>query len=146
MGKTSPVAWDSNAALLKSCGHRQGDGVPGDAQHSVHPGVEPGDDPEGAQAADHGRPLRALPQQLPPPQAPDHHIAKRQHVQQQTHDTRPGQHVQIEILVHALVAVGRRRAQAAADDYLTSIKAANVSMEEEQKAAEKEQMLNGADE
>lgn len=37
-------------------------------------------------------------------------------------------------------------AQAAADDYLTSIKAANVSMEEEQKAAEKEQMLNGADE
>ena len=29
---------------------------------------------------------------------------------------RPGQHVQIEILVHALVAVGRRRAQAAADD------------------------------
>ena len=30
-------------------------------------------------------------------------------------------------------------AQAAADDYLTSIKAANVSMEEEQKAAEKEQ-------
>ncbi len=32
-------------------------------------------------------------------------------------------------------------AQAAADDYLTSIKAANVSMEEEQKAAEKEQML-----
>lgn len=33
-------------------------------------------------------------------------------------------------------------AQAAADD----IKAANVSMEEEQKAAEKEQMLNGADE
>ena len=34
----------------------------------------------------------------------------------------------------------------AADDYLTSIKAANVSMEEEQKAAEKEQMLNGADE
>ena len=32
------------------------------------------------------------------------------------------------------------------DDYLTSIKAANVSMEEEQKAAEKEQMLNGADE
>ena len=52
----------------------------------------------------------------PPPQAPDHHIAKGQHVQQQTHDTRPGQHVQIEILVHALVAVGRRRAQAAADD------------------------------
>mgnify|MGYP004726861091 CR=1 FL=1 len=37
-------------------------------------------------------------------------------------------------------------AQAAADDYLTSIKAANVSMEEEQKAAAKEQMLNGADE
>lgn len=37
-------------------------------------------------------------------------------------------------------------AQAAADDYITSIKAANVSMEEEQKAAEKEQMLNGADE
>lgn len=37
-------------------------------------------------------------------------------------------------------------AQAAADDYLISIKAANVSMEEEQKAAEKEQMLNGADE
>ena len=32
-------------------------------------------------------------------------------------------------------------AQAAADDYLTSIKAANVSMEEEQKAAEKEQMF-----
>ena len=37
-------------------------------------------------------------------------------------------------------------AQAAADDYLTCIKAANVSMEEEQKAAEKEQMRNGADE
>ena len=37
-------------------------------------------------------------------------------------------------------------AEAAADDYLPSIKAANVSMEEEQKAAEKEQMLNGADE
>ena len=35
-------------------------------------------------------------------------------------------------------------AQAAADDYLTSIKAANVSMEEEQKAAEKEQMLNAS--